>query len=224
MELPDDVLEDLLHRAHVGQYINSVAHDLNNLVGASMAYAELIDMDTHDPEVKRMVGEIISAAEKSAALLNAITAIARPIQIDSETASPVKDLFDALELLYIYDCKLSQIEMTFTANDAVGLMSMEQHMAQRIIMRLIDNAMESVVNAETKRVMTNAELQPEHLCITVQDSGDGVSENIAATMFDPRVTSKEGHVGMGLTIARQLAEQCGARLDYNYDTGFVLSI
>ena len=223
MDLPDDLLEVLLHRAHTGQYINSVAHDLNNLIGAAMAYAELVEMDSTDPEVKRMVGEIISASEKSAELLNAITAIARPLRIDKEANCGVQEAFDAMDLLYAYNCKLSQIALTFTTASNIQRIGMEQHVAQRILMRLIDNAMESVRECESKKVNVTAERADDKVRIVVSDSGPGVSADSGDSIFVARFTTKPNHLGMGLTTARELAERCGATLTHEASTGFVLT-
>lgn len=224
MELPYDVLETLLHRAHTGQYINSVAHDLNNLIGASMAYAELVEMDATDPEVKRMVGEIVRASEKSAELLNAITTIARPLRIDPDATVSVSHLFDALDVLYAYECKLTQVQLEFLIGDGVHAIATEQHMAQRILMRIIDNAMEANRGSANARVSVTAERSGDTVRLVVADSGHGISDDVRTSLFEPRFTTKEGHIGMGLATARDLAGRCGATLDYEVGTGFVLTV
>jgi signal transduction histidine kinase len=51
--------------------------------------------------------------------------------------------------------------------------------------------------------------------IEVRDNGDGVPEEEAIRIFEPYVTSGgRGSVGLGLAVARQLAELMGGSLQY----------
>ncbi len=102
-------------------------------------------------------------------------------------------------------------------------MAMEQHMAQRIVMRLIDNAMEAVREMASPKVTVSTVSADGNARIVVSDSGGGVAGESRGLIFDARFTTKDGHVGMGLTTARDLAGRCGAKLDYEHGTGFVLT-
>lgn len=220
MDLSDDVLETLLHRAQTGQYINGVAHDLNNLTGASMAYAELIEMDATNPEVKRMIAEIVNASMKSAELLNAITSIARPFVLGEDAQCAVCDVYDAIRLVYAYEFKLRHTELAFSIGEDIGRLPMEAHLAQRILLRLIDNAIEAVRDADTRKVTVSAESDGDDLRIVVSDSGPGVQDGSQDSLFEPGFTTKEGHAGLGLTFARSLAERVRANVEHDGGSRF----
>jgi signal transduction histidine kinase len=224
MNLDDDAFNALLHRTYAGQFINSTTHDLNNALGAVMAYADLIQMDSNDPETKRMAGEIVSASEKGAHLLEALTAIARPVDLVRSESASVPEVFKAIKLIFAYELKRQNIDATFTIGDEVNLVLMPDHMLQRILMRLIDNAMEALADAEQRTLRIVATLDDASVQFTVTDTGIGVADEIADTLFDPRVSTKDGHLGMGLTLARELAENCRATLEYKGNSGFVLSV
>lgn len=56
--------------------------------------------------------------------------------------------------------------------------------------------------------------------LDVRDDGEGIPEDEAEGKFEPYVTSGgRGTVGLGLTVARQLAQLMGGRLDYERDEG-----
>ena len=64
----------LFRYAQIGRCVNSVTHDVNNYLGAIMAYAELIGLDAQLPDdSQRMIGEIVSAVRKSSDLINNLT-------------------------------------------------------------------------------------------------------------------------------------------------------
>jgi two-component system sensor kinase FixL len=47
--------------------------------------------------------------------------------------------------------------------------------------------------------------EDEHVAIEVHDSGPGLSEEAAGTLFEPTITFKERGMGLGLSIAKRHA-------------------
>jgi two-component system sensor kinase FixL len=52
----------------------------------------------------------------------------------------------------------------------------------------------------------------DHVVIEVADTGPGISEDIAARLFQPFVTSKPNGMGIGLSISRRIVEAHGGTL------------
>ena len=50
--------------------------------------------------------------------------------------------------------------------------------------------------------------------LEVSDDGDGIADNIKAQLFEPFMTTEKTGTGLGLYIARELAEANGAKLSY----------
>ena len=58
-------LARLYRYAQVGHCVSSVTHDVNNFLGAVLAYAELVGLEKNQtPEALRMLGEVMSAVRK----------------------------------------------------------------------------------------------------------------------------------------------------------------
>lgn len=57
------------------------------------------------------------------------------------------------------------------------------------------------------------------VCITVRDSGCGMTEAVALRMFDPYVTTKPGGTGLGLAITRQTVAAHRGTIDVRSNVG-----
>lgn len=90
---------------------------------------------------------------------------------------------------------------------------------QQILLILLRNALEAVARdmpqarVEIEISTEISDSTPNEIAIHVKDNGPGLSPDILAQLFQPFVTTKPGNLGMGLPIARRLAEQHGGRLD-----------
>ena len=101
-----------LHRyAQVGLCVNGVTHDINNLLGAAMAYAELAGLDPNlAPETARMMSQIVDGVSRCSQLIKSLTSIARRDRQDINLASPEQVMKEMLQLRD-YELKMGQITL-----------------------------------------------------------------------------------------------------------------
>jgi signal transduction histidine kinase len=80
---------------------------------------------------------------------------------------------------------------------------------RQLLLNLAMNAVDAVAGQETpaKRIELALEAkEPGHCALCVRDSGPGPSPEISARLFEPFVTGKPEGTGLGLFVARQIAE------------------
>jgi two-component system sensor kinase FixL len=86
---------------------------------------------------------------------------------------------------------------------------------QQVVLNLLRNAVQAIAEKASDRrdVIIETALAEDNLVrVAVCDSGPGVSQDLAARMFDPFVTTKPYGMGMGLAISQTIVARHGGRL------------
>ncbi len=88
---------------------------------------------------------------------------------------------------------------------------------QQVLVNLLQNALEAVQRSPGARmhrvsVISRIEADANAVELDVSDTGPGVADDAAETLFDPMVTHRSGGNGLGLAIARSIVEAHGGRL------------
>jgi two-component system sensor kinase FixL len=86
---------------------------------------------------------------------------------------------------------------------------------QQVILNLMMNGIEAMagVDYRPRRLLIRSQMRDDdQVCISVQDSGIGVSTEVMARLFEPFFTTRSRGIGMGLPISRSIIEAHGGRL------------
>ncbi|MFY9185107.1 MAG: ATP-binding protein [Limnohabitans sp.] len=88
-------------------------------------------------------------------------------------------------------------------------------------MNLLDNAMDSmrVVPAQERSLVLRTWREPGVVCLSVTDSGLGISEDRKVHLFELLQTTKEQGMGLGLWLSRYIAERHGGSIRLEEEAG-----
>lgn len=212
-----------LHRyAQVGRCVNGVTHDVNNLLGAAMAYAELASLDENiSPETAKMLSQIVDGVTKCSALVKSLTSIARRERPDVNLA-PLDRVLDEMLLLRDYEMKMEQITVEKAYDSPFPSLPVDLPKLKLAIVFLLMNAQEALRGKQTRVMRLRARRVTDGAFLEIWDSGDGLAPDRVEQAFEPMTSFWPGHehLGMGLYVARKIAEMHGGSLTYAPDTGF----
>lgn len=207
---------ELAHIARVstmGELASSMAHELNQPLGAILSNAEAAELLLdQSPLVKDELQEILADIrkddERAGEVIRRMRNLLRKREMDMtplEVSSVVEDVLrlvraDASLRRTVIDVDLSQ-RLPLVLGDRVHL--------QQVLLNLIMNALESMADlpAERRRLSLRASLDGDHgVEIAVTDSGHGIKPDHLPHLFEPFYTTKPNGMGMGLSIARRIIE------------------
>jgi signal transduction histidine kinase len=83
----------------------------------------------------------------------------------------------------------------------------------KMLYNMAVNAVQATPNGGQIRI--SATLEGDAVAITVKDPGRGITPGIAHRIFDPFFTTRENGLGLGLTVARQIAVAQGGKIAVN---------
>ena len=202
----------------------TVSHDLRSPLTAIMGYADLLKETAKDEKCKQYENAIRQSSDRMLTLLNSLLSYYRlDTGKDEVDMMPfrVKDVLRSLMAEYepLAAVKDIAIEGTFSGDDTV-VMGDRKRIVQ-IGSNLISNAIKF-----TKKGSVNigVDYKDNTLTLKVKDSGTGMSEEQMKRIFAPfnrleNADTQEGF-GLGLSIAKALAELLGGRIEVESHVGF----
>jgi signal transduction histidine kinase len=201
--------------ATIGRMASSISHDLRHYLSAMYANAEFLSSDSlPQDEREELFLEVRTAVQGMTDLLDSLllfTQTGRALQPTHESIAGViqravgmaRSHPAARDVRFVVD-GLTSIEVWIDAKK-LG----------RAIYNLLLNACQAAHRGKSLPLVTlNLVEDDRSLRIEVGDNGPGVSESIRQTMFLPFVSEgKESGVGLGLTLAQQIAQEHGGSIE-----------
>lgn len=216
-------LEALGRLVAVGEVASTLAHELNQPLGALSGFANglLNRMDDGRialEEVKPVVGRMARLADKAGRIIQRVNAFARRREMAREP----------LELRAYLQRVLKPMQRTQTlhwrwtlgTDDAwveadPGLL---EHAVRNVAGNAVDWAIRQARTTGTTPMLGVALVREEgEVGIAIGDSGPGVSDADREHIFSAFYTGKEGGMGMGLAICRSVLEAHHGRVEVGTD-------
>ena len=202
----------------------TVSYDLRSPLTSIMGYADLIAETTNDDKCKQYEEAIKQSSDRMLTLLNSLLSYYRlDTGKDEVDMMPfrVKDVLRTLMAEYepLAAVKDIAIEGSFTGNDTVVMGDRKR------IIQIAGNILSNAVKFTQKgSVNLGVDYTDNSLTIQVKDSGSGMTEEQVKRIFAPfnrleNADTQEGF-GLGLSIAKGLAELLGGRIEVESHIGF----
>ena len=203
--------------ASLGTLTASIAHNIRNPLSAITHAGQLLaESEGLDPDDRHLLDIIRRNSGRIDEIVSSVLQLSRRNQLDPRL----------LELVaWIGELCAELRESHGLAEDALALeheappvtVEVDPRHLRQIIANLCDNAVLHAGRpehpAQVRIRVARGEGQVSAL-VEVRDDGPGIDEDTAREMFTPFYTTKASGTGLGLYIARELAETNGIRLYY----------
>lgn len=215
-ELPgQDDLITLNRSATVARLVSGVFHELNNALQVIGGTAELLqDMPGLPDAVIKGLQRIHGQNARAASAISEVMTFARQ-RTDARGRVNVRDVATRAVGLRSYAISRARLAIAFNPPKN-GQVSVDGSatLLQQAVLNLIVNAEQALAGRTDGAIQVEMDLPQGWVVLSVSDNGPGVDPAVADRMFEPFVTTKarEEASGLGLAVARQIAELHGGTL------------
>jgi two-component system sensor histidine kinase HydH len=197
--------------ASVGRLAAGVAHEIRNPLSSIKGFATYFKERYPDrPEDQQTADIMIQEVDRLNRVVGQLLEFARPISIKPKTISLEALLNDAVRLI-----KERAAEKNITVNTRntarINTAWGDPDRINQILLNLFLNAIDAMENGGELDVEISSDDSRE-ICISVSDTGCGISPQHIPRVFDPYFTTKSTGTGLGLAIAHNIAEAMGGRI------------
>lgn len=202
----------------IGQLTGGVAHDFNNLLAVVLGSLGLLKKALpQDPRVSRLLDRAIQGAERGATLTTRLLAFARRQELKVEFVALQKLIPEMLD--FLRHSVGPSINIHAEVSPDVWAIEVDANQLELALINLAVNARDAMPQGGSLTIACHNEIdgkvvgvgQGPFVCISVSDTGEGMTEDTLARAQEPFFTTKgvgKG-TGLGLSMVHGFAAQSG---------------
>jgi signal transduction histidine kinase len=205
-------------RAVAGELTASIAHEINQPLGAILTNADagelLLQSGTDRREdLRRILSDIRRDDMRASDVIRRLRALLAKHDPERQAFEPGETVADVMNLL---GSEAQRRRVTLSLNSAAPVSRVigDRIQIQQVLINLTLNAMDAVEDvAEDRRIVeVSVKHTTDEVRITVRDRGHGIAPENLSRLFDSFFSTKQRGMGLGLSIARTIVESHGGRI------------
>ncbi len=217
----------------LGQVAASVAHEINNpaafvlsnLVSLQQILQQLKPLlDPPEPLTDKaidLIGELESITQDNIDGVRRIAAIVSELRLFSHPKTESVERVDLNDVVRIatklLGSKLQSAGRLLLTLDPIPAIAADRGRMVQVLVNLLDNAAVALKDAPGKEheIRVRTRTQGDWIEVSVEDTGPGMSQEVAAHAFEPFFTTKGAGVGtgLGLSLCAEYVHQHGGEIE-----------
>ena len=213
-------LKDAERLAAIGATAGMVGHDIRNPLQAITSDVYLAKTDLvsiPESEEKNNIQESLEEIEKNISYINKIVAdlqdFAKPLTPKLEETDLEKTVHFVLGNINIP----GNVTVKHSVRRDFPKLKVDQSYLQRILTNLVNNAIQAMPNGGKLTIAASS--KDGKVMITVEDTGEGIPEEVRGKLFTPLVTTKSKGQGFGLSVVKRFTEGLGGTVKFESTIG-----
>jgi len=173
--------------------------------------------DPADPDISRKLDEysktLIQQIDTMSSVASAFSSFASMPAQQNETVNIVKIVQLALEIF-------NEPYITFSSREPDIIASMDRTQLIRIITNLVKNAIQAIPGDKPDpAIEVEVYREGNAAKIVVKDNGKGISLENKSRIFEPKFTTKNSGMGLGLGIIKNIVENYNGTITFESELG-----
>lgn len=205
--------------ALLGELTASIAHEVNQPLGAILSNTDAAEMLLEQPvppleEVRLILSDIRRDDLRASAVIRRVRAMVGRREIQQAPLNLNELLLESLKLIN-HDARRRGVAVVHELADDLPEVLADAGQIEQVMLNLLLNSMDAMKDTPlaSRQIVIRTALR-EDSCVqaSVEDCGHGIPPDKISRVFDSFFTTKEGGMGLGLAMARSIAEAHGGAL------------
>lgn len=200
--------------AAIGQLSAGLAHEINNPLSGIILLLNQLKREQLNPQERQKYFELIQQGlNKIQTLIKDLLNFARTSDLKPQPIS-INEIIKNLLNLSSHLLEKEKVKVIFNQDDHIPEIFLDKDKIEQVFLNIILNAIQAMENTSEKVLIIDTYIRDNKVCISFQDNGPGVPENIANRIFDPFFTTKgpDKGTGLGLSVSLAIVEKHGGRI------------
>ncbi len=211
------------------EFLASMSHELRTPLNAILGFSQLMSRDPDlTPSQRRYLSTINRSGEHLLTLINDVLEMSKIEAgriVLQENAFNLGHLLQGLEEMFSVRAQSKHLSLSFFIDPSVPkYVSVDEGKLRQILLNLLSNAIKFTHKGWIRVYIHPAPDRDHVLCVEVEDSGDGISQEDLNRLFQPftqttsGLRSQEGS-GLGLAICRKFIDLMRGSIEVSSELG-----
>jgi signal transduction histidine kinase len=207
--------------AELGTLTSGLAHEIKNPLSTVQLNLQLLqeDLDPHEPAYQRLVNRIATVRNETGRLreiLDDFLRYAGRIEIERKPVE-LNTLLEELVDFFAPQAASQRVQIRFQKTTQPITASIDSKLIKQCVLNLMINAVQAMPTGGDLILQLKAD--DDRATIDVIDTGSGIAAEKLPKIFDAYYTTKRGGTGLGLAMAKRIAQEHGGNLTVESDQG-----
>jgi two-component system NtrC family sensor kinase len=211
--------------ASIGRLAAGVAHEINNPLAIINEKAGLIkdltELTPDFPQKAKMLpltGAILQSVDRCRTITQRLLGFARRMDVSVELLNLNEVIEEVLGFLE-KEALHRNIDLQLNLIEDLPRISSDRGQLQQVFLNILNNAFDAVGDGGQVAI-TSFEVDVETVGVSVQDNGQGMTQETMTHLFEPFFTTKKGHgTGLGLSITYGIVKKLGGDIKVKSQLG-----
>jgi C4-dicarboxylate-specific signal transduction histidine kinase len=209
--------------AALGRMTGTIAHELGTPLNSVLGYTQLLAQEELSEDARRRLSIIETQVQRMGAIIQHYLFHTRGSPRTGRIN--INELVGETLVLLNPIFQQHEVQVTTTLADSLPLLCGDGASLQRVLINVLDNAVDATQKGGLLKVFTGASPSPggkePDIMIEITDTGAGIPPELLPKIFDLFVTTKPSGkgTGLGLVVCQEIVKAHGGTIDIKSQVG-----
>ncbi len=206
--------------ASLGKLLTGITHELNNRMGPILSYAQLLMSRQQDKRSMKWLESIEESAQGVKTIVESLIYFSSSTTHQNKERVHINELIENTLTLVKYKLHSKNISIRQSLAKDIPEVLIDCKQISKVLLNIVTNSYEAM-RTQGGELTVSSDFTGHHCRITIEDTGEGIREEIMNDIFDPFFTTKtdKKNAGLGLSIAYNLLQNHNGAIQISSQPG-----